>query len=310
MGMYRTVRRVAVASATVFALTLTGCSQLFPDDGLASGTLSEITVGSPAVPEGRLLAEIYGQALAAYSYDVTYNYGAGNRASYLVSMQNGAIDLIPEYSLSLLTHLSPSALERSKVDVVYAVEGDLADVGLYVLAPAEAVNSRAFVVTREFAEENDVSSIAELGAISSTLTIGGTKAFEKSDTGRAVLKKMYGIAGWRLNDLDSDAPEVAVESLIAGESDVIVLPAASQLIVPNDLVVLSDPSLLFRVNNVIPVVRSEIDTRPIIRIVDAVSEALTTEALRDLITRHANERAPGDAEIAHDWLVRNKLIEG
>jgi osmoprotectant transport system substrate-binding protein len=314
MGMYRTVRRevlsvVAFAATALCTVTLVGCSGQFDHAGEGPGAGVEITIGAPAVEEGRLLAEIYGQALADKSFEVSYNFGAGNRSQYLSAMQSGAIDLVPDYSLSVLTHLSPSSPERSAVDVNFAVEDELALLGLYAVAPTEAQNGRAFVVTREFAEAQGVASIADLGSISSELIIGGTKEYERSDAGRAVLKKMYAIAGWRLKVLDTSDPQVAVDALVSGEIDVAVLPAASKYLVPHDLVALTDPSLLFRVNNVIPIVTSEVDTRPIVNVVDAVSEKLTTDALRDLITRQANERAPGDAVIAHDWLVRNGLVE-
>ena len=306
--MYRTVRQAALASIVLASVSLTGCAGQFDVARAGIGEGTAITVGVPPVPEGRLLAELYGQALAAQSFDVSYNFGVGTRAEYLSAMQKGSLDLVPDYSLSLLTHLSPESPERSAIDITFALEDELAELGLYSVKSSEGENGRAFVVTREFAEANDVASIADLGAISSTLTIGATKVFERSDAGRAVLKKMYAITGWRLAVLETDDPEVAVSALVAGEIDVAVLPEASRYIVPNDLVALADPSLLFRVSTVVPVVTSEIDTRPIVDIVDSVSEKLTTEALRDLITRQANSRAPGDAVIARDWLLRTQLI--
>jgi osmoprotectant transport system substrate-binding protein len=307
MGMYRTVQCAGLASITALTLTLSGCTTVLHESRGGVGSGKEITVGSPAVPEGRLLAEIYGQALAEHSFDISYNWGPGSRAEYLRALQDSAIDLVPDYSLGVLADLAPASRERSAVDIRFALKDALADLGLYSTAPAQAENGRAFVVTKAFATTHDAASIADLGVISSTLTIGATAAYERGDTGRASLEKKYGIAGWQLKELENDDPEVAVAALVAGEVDVVVLTAASKYVLPHDLLVLRDTSLLFRVNNVVPVISSDTDTRSVTRIVDAVSKKLTTQALRELITRQANSRV-GDAVIARDWLILNELV--
>ncbi len=306
--MYRTVRRASLCLFMVVVVPLTGCSEVFGEDVQGSGAGTQITVGSSGVPEGRVLAEVYGQALEDHSYDVSYNFGAGSRAGYLRLMQDGAIDIVPDYSLSLLTNLLPTARARSTVDIGLAVKENLADIGLKSSLPASAENGRTLVVTRTFAEANNLTTVADLRAISRTLVIGGTAEFEGSDAGRAALQKEYAIEGWTLYELASDDEKSAVDALKIGDINVAILTAASPFIAGEGLVALRDTSLLFRANNVIPVLSSKADTRSIVEIVDAVSEKLTTEALRDLIARQANSRAPGDAVIARDWLLRTQLI--
>ena len=62
-----------------------------------------ITVGSADFPESQLLAQIYGQALAAAGFDVSYELGIGAREVYFGAIESGEVQLVPEYTNSLLS---------------------------------------------------------------------------------------------------------------------------------------------------------------------------------------------------------------
>ena len=65
----------------------------------------EITVGSADFPESQLLAQIYGQALEAAGFDVSYELGIGAREAYYGAIEGGEVDLVPEYTGTLLSFL-------------------------------------------------------------------------------------------------------------------------------------------------------------------------------------------------------------
>ena len=57
-----------------------------------------ITVGSADFPESALLAEIYAGALEAKGVKVEKKLNIGAREAYIPALQDGSIDLIPEYT--------------------------------------------------------------------------------------------------------------------------------------------------------------------------------------------------------------------
>ena len=70
---------------------------------------ASLTVGSANFPENVLLAEIYARALEAKGAKITKKLNIGNRETYYKAIAGGELDLLPEYTNSLL-----SFVERQK----------------------------------------------------------------------------------------------------------------------------------------------------------------------------------------------------
>src|SRR5690348_5375497 len=100
---------IAVAAAA--ALALAGCSNssTLAGGGGSTGSKTSVVVGSANFPENVALAYVYGQALAADGVTVSYKVNIGARAAYIPALQNGEIDLIPEYAGSILSYLDKTA---------------------------------------------------------------------------------------------------------------------------------------------------------------------------------------------------------
>ena len=71
------------------------------------GDSKAITIGSAAFPENEIIAEIYAHALEAKGITVKKQLNIGAREVYIPALENGEIDLIPEYTGNLLTYLDP-----------------------------------------------------------------------------------------------------------------------------------------------------------------------------------------------------------
>ena len=121
----------------------------------------DLTIGSANFQENVILANIYAQALQAQGATVETQLNIGSRETYMPGLQDGSIDLIPEYSGVLLQYFDPEATEVSSEDVYAALPGALPE-GLTVLEQSEAEDKDAIVVTRETAEEFNLTSIADL----------------------------------------------------------------------------------------------------------------------------------------------------
>src|SRR3990170_8855426 len=100
--MRRPIRNRAVGAILVaLALIASACG----DDGSGDGTKEgpTITVGSFDFGESVILGEIYAQALEAEGYPVSRAFNLGTREVVNPALRNGEIDLIAEYTGSLLT---------------------------------------------------------------------------------------------------------------------------------------------------------------------------------------------------------------
>lgn len=125
----------------------------------ASG--ESITVGSANFTENVILAEIYAQALEAQGAEVSTKLNIGSREKYYPALEQGSIDLFPEYTGTILTYLDKEAKATSPEDV-YAALGDALPENLVALDYSEAQDSDAVVVTKETAQKFDLETIADL----------------------------------------------------------------------------------------------------------------------------------------------------
>src|SRR5512144_613468 len=101
-----------------FALALTACggggNPMSSGSGQTSGAATPndtIVVGSANFVESQILAEIYAQALAAKGVTVEKRLNIGSREAYIPALQDGSIDLIPEYTGVLLQYFDKTADE-------------------------------------------------------------------------------------------------------------------------------------------------------------------------------------------------------
>jgi osmoprotectant transport system substrate-binding protein len=137
------------------------------DKGLdATGTQAAgqtLKVGSANFQENVILANIYAQALQAQGATVSTQLNIGSRETYMPGLQDGSIDLIPEYSGVLLQYFDKQATAVSSDDVFAALPAALPQ-GLVVLDQSKAEDKDAIVVTKETADKYDLKSIADLAA--------------------------------------------------------------------------------------------------------------------------------------------------
>ena len=137
------------------------------DKGLdATGTQAAgqtLKVGSANFQENVILANIYAQALQAQGATVSTQLNIGSRETYMPGLQDGSIDLIPEYSGVLLQYFDKQATAVSSDDVYAALPAALPDT-LIVLDQSKAEDKDAIVVTKETADKYHLKSIADLAA--------------------------------------------------------------------------------------------------------------------------------------------------
>jgi osmoprotectant transport system substrate-binding protein len=303
-------RLVAGVAALGVVVALAGCSTTDPlaGDSSSPGDVTSITIGSQAFPESDILAQIYGQVLAANGYTVDYAEGIGSREAFVPALQDGSIDLIPDYSGNLLYGADPDATATSSEDVAAALPAALDPLGLTALDVAPAEDADALVVTPEFAAEHGLVSIGDLAPIASQITIGANTEFEGRPYGRAGLESVYGVTGWTFKAIDDYGGPGTLSDLLAGNIQVADIYTTTPSIKQNDLVVLEDPEDLIAAQNVVPLLNSDFATDEIAELLNKVSAALTTDELLGLNEISAGDDKPSPANVASDWLTEKGLI--
>jgi len=284
------------------ALALSGCASGDPlDAGTESDSGDTIVIGSQAYYSNEIIAEIYAQALEDAGFDVERKFNIGQRDAYLPELENGTVSLFPEYTGNLLQYYVPET-EATSSDDVYAELQDNLPEGLTVLDQSPATDQDSYNVTSEFAEANNLTTIASLADATEPLKLGGNAELAERPYGPTGLKDDYGV------DVEFTATgDTTVEDLLAGTVNIANVYSADPRIQTENLVTLEDPDGLFLASNVVPLVSTDIADE-IAEVINAVSAKLTPEGLVALNVESTVDEESPDA-IATKWLTDNDLLE-
>ncbi|GAA1415565.1 glycine/betaine ABC transporter permease [Glutamicibacter uratoxydans] len=294
--------KLAAAASLAGLMALTSCGG---SDPLAQNTPSAdstdaqqaVVVGSQAYYSNEIIAEIYAQALEKSGMKVTRQFNIGQRDAYMPELENGSIDIMPEYTGNLLQYFDAKTEARSSEDVYTQLQEALPQ-SMAVLSKSEASDQDSYTVTEAFAQEHQLKSIGDLGSVGQKLTLGGPPELAQRPYGPKGLASTYGV------DVDFSATgDTTVEDLVAGTVDVANVFTADPRIQTDKLVVLDDPKSLFLASNVVPVVDSSIKDQ-LAAVIDPVSEKLTATSLVQLnVLSTVDKKSAKD--IASAWLAEN-----
>ncbi len=295
--------RPALVGLPLAALILTACGGSDPyDEGGEDTAPGSVVIGSADFPESTLLAEIYGRAMEAEGVDVTYQLNIGSREVYYSQIEAGNLSVFPEYNGAILAYLDAEAPTGSSEETNERVVEALPE-GLEILDSSSAENKDSVTVTRETADEHDLDSLEDLAAVAGELTLGGPPEFETRQQGVVGLEEVYGVEFGEFRSL-----EVALltQALLADDIQAANLFTTDPQIAVEDFVVLEDPENLFGAQNITPLINAEQVDDTARAALNAVSAALTTEALTELNERVVvqNENA---ADVAREWLEQEGL---
>jgi osmoprotectant transport system substrate-binding protein len=283
---------IYAVQAVVVALALAACgnvggSSQSSDEGGGGGPT--VTIGSKNFTEQYILGELYAQALEANGFSVEKKLDLGSEQIADKALQNGQIDMYPEYTGTALVATldyegDPADLKTpeetyQKAKELYA-QRDPADT---MLTPAPFNNSYGIFVRKDVAEERDLETLADLAEASQDLTFVSYSEFQNRSDGYKNMQDNYPALDFGeikiVNQLG-----LRYQGLQGGEGDVGVGFTTDGQLASDELVVMEDPKGIWPFYYPAPVVRSDVlEQNPKMEeVLNSVSESLDVETMREL----------------------------
>jgi osmoprotectant transport system substrate-binding protein len=268
-----------------------------------------LTVGSANFPENELLAEVYAQALEANGATVDRQLNIGNRETYYAAIEGGEIQLLPEYTNSLLSFLlrqrdeSPTATNIE--EQVAALREELPD-NLTVLDASTAEDKDVIVCNAETAEQYGLETLSDLAEVSGEITLGAPPEFaERTPFGIPGFQELYGAEFAEFVPLEIGPP--IVDALTSNAINCGNLFSTMSVITTEGFVALEDDKTIVPNEAVLPLIATELaENEGVASVLNEVSATLDTDGLKELMVRvEADAEAPAD--VAGDWLAENGL---
>jgi osmoprotectant transport system substrate-binding protein len=293
----------------VVCLLAAGCQREAPAPPPQDPRRPAIRLASFDFPESETLGELYGQALRQHGYPVEQVVQLGAREVVAPALEQGKVDMVPEYQGSALNFLNDRnrvatadpALTHARLEQAFAPRG------VSVLAYAPAQDRNGFAVNGDLARGHKLEKISDLAPLAPQLSIGGPPECPVRPLCLEGLQDVYKLEFARFKPMPTR--DVTAAELDSGEIDVGMLDTTNPHLIGSDLVLLEDDQRLQPAENVVPVIRREIlDVYgpALVSLVNSVSAQLTTTELTRL-NRQVLEGQPA-ADAASAWLQAHTII--
>lgn len=305
--MIRGVRSIAAAAAAAAVTLLAACQPGGAPGPHRAAAGGPVVVASFNFTESELLAAIYGLALEQAGIPVRFRLGLGPRELVQPALQQGLVDLVPEYLGTALASLDPHAAARNPALARRALARALARWHVRVLTPAAAEDQNGLVVTQATARRMRLRTVSDLRRAAGPLILSGPPECPDRPFCLPGLRRVYGLRFARFLPLDTERQRVT--ALQEGIANVAVLFTTGGYLAAGGLVLLADNRHLQPPDNVVPVLTDRVLARygnRLTSILNAVSGRLTTTGLRFLNWRVEFAGKPVLAE-ARGWLERQGL---
>ena len=303
--------RLTTTLFAVAALALSSCSSS-DDDPLATspGAGDSITIGTANFPESEIIGQIWAAALEDAGFDVEVTSGIGSREVYLKALEEGSIDLVPEYSGNLAQYYGAELEAGTDSAGVAAALSDVLPAGIVAGDLADGESKDSYRVTRALADEHGLATLADLGKLD-RVRIAANPEFAERPYGPPGLASVYGVDEAKISVVpisDGGGP-LTIAAVTEGAAEVADIYTTSPLLDAAgnevDLVTLEDPEQLILPQNVLPLMRAGELPQEALDAVNDATARLTTEALVELNLRNIGEEKAEPPVIARDFVAES-----
>jgi osmoprotectant transport system substrate-binding protein len=272
-----------------------------------SGKGQKVVVGMKDFQGAQLLSQLYGQALAAKGFTISYKQLGPTEQTY-AALKSGEVGLYGEYQGTLLAFLkgTPSGdAAKTNAALQDKVKADNIKASN---PPSTAIDVNGFYVTKATASKYHLTNISDLKSVASSLTFGGPPECEQRPlclgSGPGSEQELYGLQFKEVKKLDTGGP-ITGQALKDGSIDVGLLFTGSSKI-DSDFVLLKDDKGLQPADAAIAVWRTSVDSSALDNVIKSVDSKLDTSAYNEMALKIFNDKQDPSA-VAKDWLSKNGL---
>jgi len=301
---------ILVLLVVVTAFTIIACTGNSdqPKSSASDSVASPIRVGSKDFTEQFIIGEMYALVLEKAGFQVERKLNLGGTPVAQAGLENGEIDVYPEYTgTGLLTVLKLPVASDPKSVFQTVADNYKQKYNLVWLDPAPMNNTQALAMTQEGSTKLGVKTISDMAAKAKELTMIGPPEFEVREDGLPGIKAHYG--NFQLKAYKAVDPGLRYKGLVDGEADVAVAFGTDGEISAFNLVILEDDKHLFPPYQVAPVVRQDaLDGHPkMAETLNALAPKLTNETMQKLNYEvSGKQREPAD--VAKEFLTHEGLL--
>ncbi|WP_449353923.1 ABC transporter permease/substrate-binding protein [Virgibacillus natechei] len=270
---------------------------------------ADLVIGGKLGSEPEILINMYKLLIEEETdLDVELESGLGKTAFVFTALQEGSIDIFPEFTgTAIVTHLEEET-ESNDAREVYeqAKQGMKEEYDMEFLKPMAYNNTYTVATKQEIAEEHNLEEIGDIKQIEDEITAGFTLEFKDRYDGYVGMQDVYNLDIESISTMD---PGIRQDALANGEVDIIDAYATDSYMVELDLVTLDDPENLFPPYQGAPLLRSEtLHEHPELEeLLNQLGGKITDDEMREMNYEvDYEDRAP--REVAKEFLQSEGLL--
>jgi osmoprotectant transport system substrate-binding protein len=288
-GKNRLIRAATAMLVAALVFVATACGGGGGGGGGDSSSGPSVSVGSKKFTEQIILGELYAQAFEDEGYNVERKLNLGSEQVMDKSLQDGTIDVYPEYTGTAYVAIlkkppeSYPKTEKETYEQVAEFYKNRKDTPMQMLKPAPFNNNYGIVMLTDEANKLGIDTLEDLAAKSDQLVFSSYSEFQNRSDGYDNVKENYPQLDFKdikiVNDLG-----IRYKALAEGEADVgIGFTTDGQLASPK-LKVIKDPKSIWPKYYPAPVVTQEFldKNKDAEKILNEVSSSLDATKMREL----------------------------
>ncbi|HEY1521829.1 MAG TPA: glycine betaine ABC transporter substrate-binding protein, partial [Solirubrobacteraceae bacterium] len=266
-----------------------------------------VTIGDKNFTEQFVLGELYYEALRAKGFPVQLNQNIGPLDVTIRELESGQLAMYPEYLNTWDGDVAHAPGSFSNRSAAYDAGQTYAGAhGLKLLRPTPFSDTPSVGVTFNYAVQNGLTTISDLGKLGHQVTFGGPPEFQDAPTGLRTLESAYRFKSGSYRSLEIGGQYKALDQREVQAADV---NTTDGQLSTGDYTLLSDPLRLFGWGNVVPVVSAHvlaIEGPAFAGTINQVTALLTTPVIREL-NAQVDLAGRDPAAVAAEFLSDNGL---
>ena len=270
-----------------------------------------IVLGTKDFTEEYVLGQLYKQALEAKGVQVTYKENIGSTEIIQTALRSGKINAYPEYVGEIVqtAYHKKKQLPKTAHGWWLLAKQLLAKDGFTLTNATPFFDVDAIAVRAADAKKYKLKSLWDLKRLQnsagrpSNFSIGARPEFKSREEGFLGMQHVYGLTKMKYVSI---ATGLTYKALDQKKVFCINVFSTDAQISTGKYVVLSDPKLIFGVQNVAVIVKKDAATAKVVSTINAVSAKLTTPAILAMNkATQLNKQSP--ASVADKFLRANGL---